>query len=1253
MPLPELVRRLHMVAPLAAVAFNAILLYVVLRQENRRPVHRLFALLLGGMLIWNFGVFQMRSSPTAEAALLWDRVAAMSGAFFSVLFYQFNVAFARGRPPRGMIPVGYLLGLVLAILTVWTPLMIERMEPSFWAYTPVMGPLFPFVVLYIYGFYVLGSLRLVRGLRTAQSAAERNGIYYVLLAMSVLFIGALFDLLPVVGVGTYPGGIVANMVFVVLVAIAIFRFRLFDVGLVVRKGMVYGLTTGGLILAYVLAVVATAWLFGSIAEQSPVLLAAVPAAAVGILAIPLRDRAQRWIERRFFRERFNTLLLFEEMGHWLRGPIVPDELAHWIVTQVSEAFHLEGGALLFRSESGSFVTRAAIADGGESSDLTLRPDHPVVRWLRREKRPLVPQTIEVAPQFRGLWLEELEGLGKLETDLFVPLFTGDRLVGVFMAGPKRSGEPFSLEDEALLSSLLNQLAVGVENLRLADESGHRLSQLRAIQEVSLQLKSTLDLSEVLDSVARNALQLADASDAHIFLWDEFRKELRFAASAWAPGVEERTFTEPRPEGLTHTVVSSGAPIFVDDPVAHPLFQDEVAKRWKLAAIAGIPLKGAGRVLGAINLAYREPHSFTEDEVAALNLLADQAAIAIENAQLYEEARLKGEKLGALRQIGLQVTAQLDLSEVLDTTLRQATELLRASGGDVSLLSPSGKELQVVAALGTLEPFRDVRLALGEGLAGRVARSGQPLSIDDYWAWEGRSKKAPFDESVRSVLAVPMKWQERVRGVLLVSGDREREPFDQDDLWLLELLAPQAAIAIENARLYSETKDSAQVLEEQVEDRTRAIRRSKELLTALNAAAVAVERVIEPAQVFPVVVEQLRESGIGAVVAEVQENGTEVAFTHLGFEPKLVRSLLEMAGLDEPTVRTRIADVPVYREIRKAGGGEASYREDGSEVLEALLPGPAKKLAETIVSRLAMNRAISAPVIVGDEVAAFLTLASPGISEADVPAVAAFANQVSIAYEKAKLLADLETAYEELQTTHGQLIHAEKLATAGRLAAGVAHEINNPLAGIINYLYIMRREMKEESPHRRHVEVIERQVDRIANIVRQLQDFSRPPQEERQWVEVNTLLEEVLSFYGKELTDNRVRVVRDLDEEVPEVWVPKGQLEQVFLNLVINAQEAMQPAGGELTVRTVGKNEHVVVAVQDTGRGIDPEHMDRLFEPFFTTKRDGSGLGLAISYGIVKDQGGEIRVESQLGKGTEFRVELRAGNGAGKNRQRPR
>jgi PAS domain S-box-containing protein len=238
-----------------------------------------------------------------------------------------------------------------------------------------------------------------------------------------------------------------------------------------------------------------------------------------------------------------------------------------------------------------------------------------------------------------------------------------------------------------------------------------------------------------------------------------------------------------------------------------------------------------------------------------------------------------------------------------------------------------------------------------------------------------------------------------------------------------------------------------------------------------------------------------------------------------------------------------------------------------------------------------------------------------------------------------LLFDDVTQRERMEE---QMSQTEKLTSLGLLAAGVAHEVNTPLAVISNYIQMLAKQMPDGDPRQSIIEKIVKQTFRASEIVNNLLNFSRTGAPEAVDIDVNRVVEETLSLVSHPLKTSQIQVVKHLGETLPAVRGSANKLQQVFLNLFLNARDAM-PGGGLLEVRTAAHNGSVEIEVVDTGAGIPREHIHRIFDPFFTTKASGrgTGLGLSVSYGIIKEHSGKIDVRSTPGKGTSFHVEFPA------------
>ena len=232
------------------------------------------------------------------------------------------------------------------------------------------------------------------------------------------------------------------------------------------------------------------------------------------------------------------------------------------------------------------------------------------------------------------------------------------------------------------------------------------------------------------------------------------------------------------------------------------------------------------------------------------------------------------------------------------------------------------------------------------------------------------------------------------------------------------------------------------------------------------------------------------------------------------------------------------------------------------------------------------------------------------------------------------------AEETLRKSEQLRAEAEKLAAIGRLAAGVAHEINNPLTGVLTFAHLLREKENMVEQDKQDLDLIISETTRVGEIVGGLLDFARESPSVKEPLEVNEVIRRTVRLLGNQEAFQQVAIEEHLQKDLPRVSGDMNQLQQVLLNLSLNACEAM-PGGGTLTISTSAQDGKVLLRVADTGCGIKRQHLNQIFEPFFSTKAvgKGTGLGLSVSYGIVQQHGGALKVESEEGKGTAFTIIL--------------
>jgi signal transduction histidine kinase/FixJ family two-component response regulator len=263
-------------------------------------------------------------------------------------------------------------------------------------------------------------------------------------------------------------------------------------------------------------------------------------------------------------------------------------------------------------------------------------------------------------------------------------------------------------------------------------------------------------------------------------------------------------------------------------------------------------------------------------------------------------------------------------------------------------------------------------------------------------------------------------------------------------------------------------------------------------------------------------------------------------------------------------------------------------------------------------------------------------------EEDMAFLYSLAGQAAVVIEHTRRMEELQIAYESLKVAQNNLAESERFKALGFLAAGIAHEVKNPLAGILGIAQLARRGADQGSPLQKDLAIIEKEARRCKTIIENLMKFARQEQVSFQPVMIDKLIEETKVLLDHQLGNHQLRLETELDSDLPPVRGNANQLQQVLMNLIINAQQAMEGQRGAIKVSSsLSSPDAIEIRVSDTGPGIPKETQPKLFEPFFTTKSagKGTGLGLSVTYGIVRDHQGEIRVESEPGEGAVFIIRL--------------
>ena len=561
-----------------------------------------------------------------------------------------------------------------------------------------------------------------------------------------------------------------------------------------------------------------------------------------------------------------------------------------------------------------------------------------------------------------------------------------------------------------------------------------------------------------------------------------------------------------------------------------------------------------------------------------------------------------ERLSLLYHVGNVIHSTLDPQEALQLIVNEAVRVMRATSGSVVLINPTTNFLEIQAAKGLPANASELKLRVGEGITGWVARVGKPARIGDV---ASDPRYIMLQRGVRSELAVPLEVNGEVRGVLNVDSNAQNA-FSADDQELLEALALQAARVIHNTWLYEQLRLKARLFEA-LANVSRIINSTLNLDDALKVVTAETCVLMRAKMCSLMMLDEAREwldlrASYGASEAYTSKPRLSVAESLVGVVTRRKKPL----QVENVQTSTRYQNVEVARR----------------EGLVSLLSVPL----------LFAGQAIGTLSVYTGEPYNF--------SNEEIRILSALAELSAIAIEKARL-------YERIVDVEEQLRQNEKLSALGLLAAEVAHEIRNPLTVMKMLYHSLNLKFPDGDPRNKDNRIISEKIDHLNKIVEQILDFARTSEPRLAPVNLSQLLDELGLLVRHKLKNQNVVWKTKLQPNLPPVSGDATQLEQAFLNLILNAAEAM-PGGGTLTItakatstgRADSRTSLVIVEFRDTGEGMTEEQQQRAFTSLLnTTKRTGTGLGLAIVHRIVEAHHGKLTLRSKRGEGTVIRVML--------------
>jgi GAF domain-containing protein/CheY-like chemotaxis protein len=849
--------------------------------------------------------------------------------------------------------------------------------------------------------------------------------------------------------------------------------------------------------------------------------------------------------------------------------------------------------------------------------VTDRPLHeaPINKRAIETRRPVVVDDATDPALTPPDWVQAFG----LKSYMVVPMLRQDEVLGVVTLDYCERAGRFAPWQVDLATAVVGQVALALENTRLYAEVQERLRETTTLLAVGRVLSQRDGGRDVMRRVAAEVARAFGADMVGAYLLDE-RKERLVAVGGYHVPKHLLRFFVDRPivlerfpwllEGWRAGRASSSA-----DPQHDRRFDQEWPNALPPHSVLFVPTMAHGEPVGGLFLVWWQTgRVFEAAEVRLLEGVAAQVGLAMENADLARQTQAKLAETQTLLSVSRALSTTLDFQALLRHFLRAVATALRADCVGSWLVQEDGEWLEPVAGYrippDRLADFRAFRVSLREHpFYAEAARRRRPVFTSDAMH-DARLPRALRERGPhRTQLFVPVIVKDRMIAAFAAVWWETARDFSDDELALMEAIANQAGVALENGRLFEEN------------------RRRLEELSVLHDLSRAVTGQLERAAI----VDAVRHH-----IARVRDARNMVVILRHEERDELEVALRVVDGVEIPEPRHYpLSDIGLMSVVLATGRPlrtddyAAECARHGVQAIQG--PTPIKSW-------------LGVPMTAGEQVLGVIALrgGERSFSAADERLLLNIAHLAALALRSVRLYEERSRAYGELAAAQDQLVRTEKLRALGEMASGVAHDFNNLLAAVLGRAQLLIRRVQDPQ-QLEWLRVIERSALDGAQTVRRLQEFTRIRRDQPMVpLDVTQIVRDAL-----EITQSRWReepisrgIVVDVQTDlaaVPPILGDAAELREALTNLILNAVDAM-PEGGTLRLVTRADAEHVVVVISDTGVGIPAAVREKIFDPFFTTKGPrGTGLGLSMTYGIVSRHGGFVSVESEEGRGSTFRL----------------
>ncbi len=852
----------------------------------------------------------------------------------------------------------------------------------------------------------------------------------------------------------------------------------------------------------------------------------------------------------------------------------------------------------------------------------------------------------------GEAITALPGTKKAKCLLFVPMMVGREVRGYVSLQNLDRENAFSDSDVRLLSTLVNSMSVALENARLFNETEQRNAELAVINSVQQGLVAEIDMQGIYDLVGDRIRNLFEAQVTVIRTFNH-KEKLENYEYAYEKG--KRLNVEPGPLiWANKLLIEKKEPLLIKEDyisTAQKYGDKGVTKGEPPKSAVFVPMIVGNNVLGSVSLQnIDKENAYSEGDVQLLTTLTRSMSMALNNAQLFnktnrllEETEQRNAELAVINSVQEGLVSEMDIQGIYDLVGDRLRELFDAQAVVIGTLIPEKKTevFNYIYENGARHYPKD---RIYNEIRQELIDSRNYICINKDASKS--AKVVPGTKAPKSMLFVPLILSDSVEGYISLQNIDRENAFSESDIRLLSTLANSMTVTLENARLFNETTRLLAETEQ----------RATEMQTVNNISRALVSQ-LEFNTLMNLVGEQMRET-FKADIVYLAIHDKETDMIHFPYS----------YGDDA--------------ESRPFGNGitEKIITSQEPLLINQNLDAVYDKIQADIKGKM-VESYLGVPIVSGKTSIGVISVQSTErknrFNENDLRLLTTIAANVGVAMQNAEAYEKLQAALTDLKSAQTQLVQQEKLASLGQLAAGIAHEIKNPLNFVNNFSELnielideVFDELKKLQKNDTIVDVSEILTDvksnlkkihqhgsRADSIVKSMLQHSRGGSGKVEKIDLNELVKEYvnLAFHGMRAGKKVINVAIDLqmEEGLGKVPLISEDFSRVILNLCNNAFDTMyekihnkstdEDYSSKLSVRTFEKGKHVFLEIEDNGMGIPDRLKDQVFQPFFTTKKgtEGTGLGLSITNDIINAHGGELKVESNRGKGafTKFIIQL--------------